>query len=125
MRTAREEIRSFYFDELNWCACGAPEEALDLLQKVLATFHEREISEDEAGPKWKRFHEIIESLLGKPLHGGLFWSYLYTLDAAGLLEHGSNVSGSWLTPKGRDILAALECSNLETILDETADELDL
>jgi hypothetical protein len=117
--TAREEIRKFYFEDLRWCDCGEPHEALRLMQRVLALLHALPIDGD-----FKESHDTIKEALDFAGHRGLYWSYLYTLAAAGLIDHGGNVFCSWLTEKGLTILAALECSNLDTVLDEQMDELD-
>lgn len=79
-----------YFGKLNWCGCGIPDDALDEVQKVLewaSTFGNR---------------EIIDT--GNPL----ILCLLYTLDAAGFLEHGSSIYGSWLTETGEEFLKALK-----------------
>lgn len=37
----------------------------------------------------------------------VYWLLWASLDRAGLIEHGGNVMGAWLTPDGRGFLAAL------------------
>lgn len=39
---------------------------------------------------------------------GRYWALWAWLDGAGLIEHGGNVVGSWLTDKGRGFLAFLD-----------------
>ena len=95
--------KAFYFDYLGWCACGNPEEALIFMQEVLELLHARQHGDDR-----KTIIEVLRKKLGEELHPGLYWSYLYMLDSEGLIEHGFNISGSWLTEKGRAVLAMLE-----------------
>jgi hypothetical protein len=110
--------KTFYFEYLGWCACGNPEEALIFMQEVLALLNARHI---DGG--WKAIHKALLEKLGSELQPGLYWSYLYMLDAAGLIEHGFNISGSWLTEQGQTVLAMLEAhDDFEAALDEPSDQ---
>jgi hypothetical protein len=109
------KIRELYNEALQWCHCGDPEAALELMRDVL------QLISDKNPGSFDEIYRELEEKLGLKEHRGLYWSYFYTLDAAGLLEHGGNVSGSWLTPFGEEILLALQSCNLDTVLDEETD----
>lgn len=84
------------YDDLGFCGCGQPEEALKLVLTLLrlAPFY-------DSRPE-------IEALLPDP---GVQMIVLYTLDHAELIEHGGGVGGSWLTDKGERFLALLEATD--------------
>lgn len=50
------------------------------------------------------------------------WTYLYFLDENGLLEHGTNISGSWLTDGGEKILDALLKYDSKAIIEGVEDQ---
>jgi hypothetical protein len=80
---------------LSLCGCGYPESAYDLVRDLLglAPFYENS--------RWK----VAESLTGNI--PGAYHIVLGALQRAGLIEHGSSLDGSWLTPKGKWCLAAM------------------
>ena len=118
-----KELHDFYFNDLQWCGCGNPEDALKFVGQVLEKIDQR--SNDNAAERterlrtgapalphdksaWaKRSDELIETLLGGP-SSMLGLIMMYTLDAHELIEHGGNIMGSWLTPKGEEVLAAIK-----------------
>lgn len=126
------EIHDWVFSELGFCGCGDPEAALDLLRSVLLAIRKRhdendiEESEAESQTRWSRNSDALEALIGMETAPAMAWTYLYFLDSKGLLEHGGNCSGSWLTERGEQILDALlrfesdsiiECDEQEAVLD--------
>lgn len=135
-----EEIHEWVFGELGFCGCGDPESALKLLQSVLAIIRKRsdenEIEEDQASSqaRWSRNSDALRELIGMKddvllgatnYRQAMAWTYLYFLDSKGLLEHGGNCSGSWLTEKGQQVLDALNRYSARSIIDcECGDEED-
>lgn len=101
-------LHDFYFDDLKWCGCGNPDEALAFVGCVLGILKRRSEDNDLSVPydqsPWKRHTEELRATLGE---GPLGLILMYVLDAHDLTEHGGNVMGSWLTPKGMDVLNAI------------------
>ncbi len=102
---------AFYFGVLNFCVCGVPEEVLEHLRDVLRILDARSRESRAQNPRpkyedsaWAKRTEELDKLLGD---GMLYWLTLYWLDSLDLTEHGSTVSGSWLTPEGESVLAML------------------
>lgn len=86
-----QELRVFVNEQ--FCACGSPEDAFEALAKAL-----RIISHD----RW------LDELKAWIPDDGLQLLLLYQLDKMDLTEHGGSVYGSWLSDKGKEVLAALE-----------------
>lgn len=76
---------------LGFCGCGCPDDAYAFIRDMLALapFYEHRAA--------------VQELTGEKAH----YFVLYALDRAGLLEHGSNIRGSWLTAKGTHYLALM------------------
>lgn len=108
-----EELSEFYYDHLKWCGCGEPWAALSFLGEVLAAIDQRHpegVSEEESHAAYMKLFEV----LGMEANPGLAYGYLYSIDAYGLLEHGSTIRGSWLTAKGKEVMKAIQnCSKEE------------
>ena len=97
-----EEMHEWVFD---WfCGCGDPEGALDFLRDTLG------IINSEFDERWDRMQARFPD-------SPMSWTYLYTLDDKGLIEHGSNIRGCWLTDRGKEVLAGLNAHSSEQIID--------
>lgn len=103
-----------WFDDLDFCGCGNPEIVLTRIRDVLRAIANRSAA-------WRGMpimplsnesdhSEYAKEQLAKTLgpDQALEYLMLYVLDAADLTEHGGSVGGSWLTPKGEELLAFLE-----------------
>lgn len=87
-----------WFSKMKFCGCGDPEGVKAWLLAVLEALQRR----SESG--WKD-NQVEETVLKAP--NDLLYFVFYTLDAMGLLEHGGNVRGSWLTEEGKELLSML------------------
>lgn len=115
--TYPNEVQEFYYETLEWCGCGNPDEALAFMRDVLQVIHDR--SKDNSLPserripyaqsKWAKHTAKLNAMLP----GALGLSYLYMLSALGLTEHGGSVGGSWLTIEGDRVLSILANADLE------------
>ena len=93
----REVTREEAEDELGICGCGDPEatrlhaiETLESMNSVGADGKLRDLD-------WSKFqYEDRNQML-----------VLALLDSKGLIEHGTTIRCSWLTEKGREVLAGL------------------
>jgi hypothetical protein len=87
------ELNHFFQDDMDWCACGMPDAAARLVLELLRAcpFYDNRLR--------------VEQLL--PCRGVEYF-VLYGLASADLIEHGGSVGGSWLTEKGKEVLASLE-----------------
>lgn len=115
------EIQRFYFEDLKWCGCGNPGEALTFMRDVLELLYSR--SEESRAERsnmpyeqsaWAKGAKALDEMLP----GTLGLSYLYMLDALDLTEHGGFVGGSWLTDKGNAVLAMLTSRDIEEAMDD-------
>lgn len=77
-----------------FCGCGDPDSAMLFVRDMLKLLEER-----------KGWSEEIKKELPTD---GVYYFVLYMLDDKGLTEHGSSVGGSWLTDKGKEVLADIE-----------------
>ena len=89
----------FYYEMLNWCGCGDPNMAKevirDYLEVVKAKFDSNADFTGKFGVKYVYDDKLLLCLA-------------YTLDAAGFTDHGSSISGAWLTDEGKMFLWLLE-----------------
>lgn len=107
-----ERIHAAYFERWKFCGCGDPEAVAELVRDVLAAIEQRwEASQAEPevwGPASQSAYEECERALQALIPNKVLTEFvLYSLDAWGYLEHGSNIGGAWLTEEGEQILAAL------------------
>jgi len=79
-------LYAVYFDDLRLCGCGNPEATLALILDLL-----RACPWYEGG--WSEFANRL-TMPG-------FEFVAHQLTAAGLIEHGTVVTGSWITEKGQ------------------------
>jgi len=89
----------FYYERLNWCGCGTPEDAREAVCKFLDAHRDY----DHKKEKLKEYFGV-ESVYDEPL----LLCLAYTMDAAGFTEHGTSIAGAWLTEDGKDYLYCLE-----------------
>lgn len=119
---SRDFVKDFYYNKLNWCGCGNPEEAIKLLRDVLSCIAERfNGNETLANKSFERYVERMEELLCYKSKYAIYLSYFYVMDSHGLLEHGGGVGGSWLTDSGKELLEHL---NIAAELDWDSEDHD-
>ena len=71
--------------EIGWCGCGWPGAAYDLVRDLLAHFHDRD------------GRDVVQ-MVGSEAAAQIV---LYRLQQAHLIDHGTSVTSSWMTDKGR------------------------
>ena len=108
-----EELYNYFrYEVLDWCGCGAPEEAdkqvLKYLNLVdipwrdkLDTTWEKKLSNFDS--KYKKYKELCREYFGceSVYDNPLLLCLAYTMDAAEFTEHGSGIGGAWIEPKGK------------------------
>lgn len=120
-----QELNDWVFTDLGFCGCGDPEAALDLMRSILSAINsrsERNQQNDSTHEEWMTVSREIEKMIGMEQNPAVAWTYLYFLDGQGLLEHGSNITGSWLTDKGKEILALFNKYTSKQIIDNDGEE---
>jgi hypothetical protein len=85
---------ALYFGVLGLCGCGNPDQVHELLIECLETFEPYEYGLQKLVAVVKEKPEIVAEFIA------------HFLDKFYLIEHGSNVYGSWLTEEGRDFIEA-------------------
>ena len=92
----------FYYDVLVFCGCGCPSEALDFVCYFLNCFVDEQWKETILLDRFS-LKECLKGLKGFDGENGVPCSVefmLHYLDKLELSDHGSSVSGSWLTDAG-------------------------
>ena len=99
-----EVYNTFRYEVLNWCGCGAPEEADKQVVKYLdlidIPWKNESLPFDEKysnSKKLCREYFDCETIYDNPL----LLCLAYTMDAAGFSEHGSGIGGAWITGRGK------------------------
>ena len=89
------------FGEIGLCGCGYPDSVLDMIQEFLEKKSEERhsIYDEEAEEFAKKWALQMTYYLA------------YTLDHHGFTEHGTSISGAWITDKGKAFLEMLRKSN--------------
>lgn len=87
---------------LGFCGCGDASDNLLHIMTVLSLLESRSEGERSEYMEW---YAKLKAYFGTETHAQFFY---YWLDERGFTEHGGSVFGSWLTPKGKDLLRALE-----------------
>ncbi len=97
-----ECIDFFYYEKLNWCGCGDPISAIKVVRDFLDIFSTWEGRE-------KKLQERFEA---KTIYDNdLLLCLAYTLDRAGLIEHGTSIGSPWITREGEMLLWLLNNYN--------------
>lgn len=94
----------FRYEVLKWCGCGTPEVADELVRNFLRI---------NVSDNLNNRHSQMESLFGTSniYDNTLLLCFAYTMDAAGLTEHGSGIGGAWTSDRGKIYLWILDKMN--------------
>lgn len=106
-----QHLFKLFYDDMNFCGCGSPEDAYELVHDLLkwTPFYENE--------HWRVAQEFVGSR-------GAWHIVLYVMTYGGLITHGGSVGGSWITNKGRWAVWALNHIGVDG-LSEKIDEVGL
>jgi hypothetical protein len=95
----QHELANELHELIPLCGCGDPSASMVYVAGILQAIKARSDNQwDDASRE--RFASAMQLHDEHPA----YWFVLYQLDHLGLLEHGSNVRGSWLTDKGKRAL---------------------
>lgn len=97
----------FSFEVMDMCGCGVPEDTYEMIRKILnirKSWSEENIKYDELQNIYK---EELHLNTKDSLHYGALQFVLYILDSKEIIEHGSSISGCWLTELGKMYLTVL------------------
>lgn len=90
-----------FFD---FCGCGQPEECLRFIRNVLSMLADRPEYDSPKREDWNlRWYHLVGN-------AEMFVLYALTnveIDGYNIIEHGGDVTGSWLTPQGQEFLEDL------------------
>ena len=89
----------YRYEVLNWCGCGTVEASNETLYHFLLSTSRSVIYEDDG---WAEADKNREKYFGvsSVYDNELLMCLAYTVDAAGLTEHGTSIGSAWLTAKG-------------------------
>ncbi|NUQ98305.1 MAG: hypothetical protein HOY79_17735 [Streptomyces sp.] len=110
----RCHLHALFYDHIVGCGCNQPETAYNLVRNILnlAPFY--------TDGNWRK----VETLIGSE---GAFQIIVGLLSSLDLLEHGSSMGGSWITPKGeyvRELMGRHEWATTEYDSDGEPDGVD-
>ena len=97
----------FSFELIDMCGCGCPEDTHELIRKILtirSEWQDKKISYEEIKNRYKNDLDLDDS---NNNHYGALQFIFYILDGCGIIEHGSNIGGCWLTDLGKKYLTVL------------------
>lgn len=110
----REIIQELYYDKLDFCGCGNPEDTLHFIKEILNLIkdkHKEDMGYDEYQDKLHGAFQFKDNSKPKlkftDTQNGIVQFVFYYLDSAGLLEHGSSIGGAWLSTEGKNTLEIL------------------
>lgn len=94
-------IKYYYFEKLEWCGCGLPENAISIIGKYLNCLMEKDVD-----PR----HKVMNEAFGVRFveDNDLLLCLAYELDRAGFTDHGSSIRWPWLTKDGEYFLWAIQ-----------------
>lgn len=104
-------LHRVFYGDLHLCGCGQAGQAWTLLHRLLALF----ATPGDYGQRQAALRTLVGS-------DGATHMILSMLDEARLTDHGGSALGSWLTTKGRWVLAALTVLD-GVAIDDVFDEL--
>ncbi len=91
MNDSAHDLANWFFTHA--CACGRPEDVAGLMLDVLTAL--------------ESWDDIPRARLDELLPDRTRYTVLNYYDQIGLIEHGGNINGSWLTEDGKMVLSAL------------------
>ena len=100
----------FYFEKLKFCGCGTPIQAKRCIRDFLIIINDCYENDADFNEKCRQERESLNKRFGVAsiYDNELLLCLAYTLDAAGLTEHGSGIGSAWLTKEGKMFLWLLE-----------------
>lgn len=111
-----EDCEEFFYDyKLRWCGCGNPGIAKRAVRDFLAILYDfRKEADENFDTAYKRKLRNLKERFGveSVYDNELLLCLAYTLDTAGLTEHGSGIGGAWLSKEGEMFLWALNQSDM-------------
>lgn len=119
-----ECLKFFTYEQLGICGCGRPEDTINVIKDLLNILDKYEKIRDD---KTVDFHQTYEdkwkdlnSLCGVHIkdndnYDGMLQFMMYVLDDKGFLEHGSGISGAWLSNEGKMLLYVLNNYDLDNL----------
>lgn len=112
-------ILNLRYKVLNFCSCGRPDNISYMIRDVLKAIQKKsenlELNVENAR---ELYDKEIMSICGTNTPHSLIYEFmLNVLDSVGLIEHGSSLTGAWLTSYGENMLFAFSLKE-KIILDE-------
>lgn len=111
---AIELVKNFFYEELDFCACGNPNLILEVIKNVLLSYVGKYGVYGERKEHGQFIKEVSIALgygevdINKnDIAYGVYQIIANLLDSKGYLEHGSSIGGAWLTSEGKELLEAL------------------
>ena len=98
-----EDCLSEFSADLELCGCGCPSYTFEVLRRIL-NIKSKDYDYDTTK---KKYNELCNSDMDNQNYYGLIQFVWYVLDRKEYLEHGSGISSTWLTEKGKIYLDLL------------------
>lgn len=117
-----EPLMSYWmYEDLDLCGCGRPEYTYEVIRKFLyirQDWRENKLEYTEVLNRYKRDLHVDGNDNNQ---FGLLQFMMYILDEHEFIEHGSSITGCWLTEKGEMLLVTLDAwhnENMKTEADQ-------
>ena len=104
------ELEQFLREDLGFCGCSSPTQAIELLRDALRCARDAQegFNKPDSHARFTDSYQRLQSVLAFNEVPGLATWFLYLLDSRNLIEHASNVTVCWISPRGRELLNAIE-----------------
>lgn len=96
------------YEDLGLCGCGCPEYTYEVIRKFLHIRQDWQRDKITYRDAYNRYKNDLHVDDEDEDQFGLLRFMMYILDEYWFIEHGSSITGCWLTEKGEMLLATLD-----------------
>lgn len=107
------------YEDLGLCGCGCPEYTFEVIRKFLHIRQDWQRDKITYRDAYNRYKNDLHVDDKDEDQFGLLRFMMYILDKHGFIEHGSSITGCWLTEKGEMLLTTLDAWNEKNMETET------
>lgn len=107
--TKAVNVKAFFFNKLGACGCSELDVMLYTIHYLIEWMNDRD-------------RECYDTLFGGDT--GVYYIIAGILDSVGLCEHGGSIRYPWLTPKGKNLLRALQTFSIDQIEQSVGEAYD-
>lgn len=103
-----DDLLNFYFHEkIKLCGCGSPEDTYECIRQLLTIRQGSMTDKLNYQDEIVNYKTALNINIEDDMQNGLLQFMMYILDDCGILQHGNNIGGCWLTEEGEMLLTIL------------------